>query len=112
MFVAKANNAVAREKAFPIKLHAARVASDTAVSDLVNTFKELTRMLDNDILDLEKSDSATASSMREVAEVLKDSFDHFHTHVLQRDSSIAKDFEEYSKSYEPTMHGHHQSVRY
>lgn len=98
LIIAKVNDVVSREESFPIKLHAQRVASDTAVTDMANNFKEITGLLEGDIADIEKVDKPSAESMREVVEVLKDTFTQFHNHVLQRDSATAKDFEEYSES--------------
>jgi hypothetical protein len=97
LIIAKINDVVVREKAYPIKLHASRVASDTALLDFVSTFRDLVGMLESDITDLQKSDNVAAVAMREIVDVLKDNFSQLHTHVLQREATTAKDFEDYSE---------------
>ena len=98
LILAKVTNATSREQQFPLKLHSDRVASDTAINEMVTTFGHLVGMLESDIQDVEKLDAPTASTMREVFDLVKDTFNEFHTHALQRESATSKHFEEYSKS--------------
>ena len=95
--MAKVNDDVSKEIAFPLKLHAERVASDTAVTDMNNNFKELCELLDREMKDVEKADATTASSLREIVEVFKDNFTLFQNHILQREVTTSKNFEDYSK---------------
>jgi hypothetical protein len=99
MIMANVTSAVNHEKQFPLKLHAERVASDTAIDDVVSNFSELAKMFEQDIENVKKLDWPLASAMREVFDLVMDTFSGFHTHVLRRESATSKNFEEYSKYY-------------
>jgi hypothetical protein len=71
---------------------------------MLTNFKELSDMLDNDINDIEKHYPAAAATIREVIDLFKDNFTQFHAHVLQREATASRNFEDYSMFLRPNTY--------